>query len=377
MNVLRRLSVVSVLLLAVSVCLQGCMSAPCKDDFCAEHVPQTDAVMFSRSMGLGINIGNSLDVITDRDGPGTDETGWGNPRITRDYIHALRSYGYRTVRLPVTWAEHMSPAPDYTIDSRWMDRVQEVTDWCISEGLFVIIDLHHDGGTSAASWILGAAHDYDAVAVRFAAVWNQIAARFRDYPQALIFESMNEVGFDSAWEKRYAIINNLNQLFVDTVRRSGGNNSERYLMAAGYWTDIEKSCDGQYALPSDASAHVMLSVHYYTPSAFTISGDRKNTGWYTDTWGTRADYDELHTLFRMLYVHYLSKGIPVVVGEYGVVTGKDEQSREDWLYAVHHVCRSYGIPDIVWETGNEIQKIPPFAASVTIRNMLKRIQEEE
>lgn len=374
-------------LFAAAFLLVSCASQPVVlSDFTAQKakavvpsgaIPSSQKMEFVQSLGAGINIGNTLDVITDRDGPGTDETGWGNPRISREYIHALASYGYKTVRLPVTWTEHTGPCPDYIIEEKWLSRVQEVVDWCLEEKLNVIVNMHHDGGTSKTSWILSAATDYDYVNTRLAVTWKQVALRFKDYPQSLVFEAMNEVGFDSNWEKRYEILNGLNQTFVDTVRQTGGANSERYLMASGYWTDIERSCDSQFKMPKDIADKIILSVHYYTPSAFCISMD-SSSNWYSYTWGTQKDYSELKGKFDLLYDNFISKGIPVVVGEYGCARGKDEQSRLAWLSSVAIVCKNYGCTPVLWDTGHEISRYNPFVMTevLSIANSLSGISAE-
>ena len=228
--------------------------------------PAGSAMAFVRDMGIGINIGNTLDAI------GTEtwiagETGWGNPEITPDFIQALKNYGFTTIRLPVTWAEYIGPGPDFIIEEGRMSRVEEVVNWILGEGLYCVLNLHHDGGTSDRSWILKAADDPDGITKQFASVWNQIARRFADASHNLVFEAMNEVGFSGIWDQwnpatkdrkpdAYRILNNLNQTFVDTVRASGGNNGDRFLLVSGYWTDIDLSCDPLFKMPRDTGTAV-------------------------------------------------------------------------------------------------------------------------
>lgn len=359
----------------VSAAERGVRTAAAADIFAPQEFPESGALAFTAGMGLGINIGNSLDCITDRDGPGTDETGWGNPRISREYIRALREYGFQTVRLPVTWAEHTDSENDFLIDAAWMARVTEVTDWCMEEGLFVIVNLHHDGGTSRTSWILDAANDYDAVSRRFERTWRQIAENFRGHGERLIFEAMNEVGFDSAADG-YEILNSLNRLFVDTVRSTGGENASRYLMFAGYWTDIEKSCAAEFAVPPDsADGRLILSVHYYTPSSFAISTDSGNQYWYQYEWGTQYDISVLNGKFRQLYGRFVANGIPVVLGEFGLVQEKDAASRTAWYACVMRACRNLRICPVLWDTGHEISRYAPFEMKAGFAAALQFIRE--
>ena len=343
-------------------------------------VPQTAAVQFVTAMGDGINIGNTLDCITDRDGivtPQNGETAWGNPRITQAYVDALRDYGYKTIRLPVTWAEHMDTTDGtYKISDSWMKRVAECVQYCLNDNLYVIINLHHDGGGSKTSWILNAGkkndddeytENYKKTYDRFTKVWTQIATYFKDYPDHLIFEAMNEVGYDKiALEDAYNIVNSFNQQFVNIVRSTGGNNTTRYLMSSGYWTDIKMTCDDEYYKipedPSNEDPHIILTVHYYTPSSFAISMDPTNKWWYRKDWGTENDVDELKGLFALLHDTYLVKGIPVVIGEYGCVK-KNHNYRIAWFSCVRKICESYDMCPVLWDTGGDISRTSPFKMS--------------
>ena len=362
------LLVLGISCLAAFLPLAGCQSPSnmnIEKIYAPENIPDSEQMKFVASMGLGINIGNTLDCIMDFGKMGisdghVDERSWGNPPITKEYIAALKSYGYKTIRLPVTWAQHQKTSGDYAIDEAWISRVEEVIDWCLEQGFFVIVNLHHDGGTSEASWILDAANDYNSVAKRLSATWKQIAERFSDRSDHLIFEAMNEVGFDSA-ANPYKVLNDLNQLFVDTVRATGGNNSTRYLIFSGYYTDIEKTCDTRFKVPKDtAQNRLLLSIHYYTPSAFTISEDSSNQYWYRYDWGNYADILELNTLFKSLYDKFILKGIPVVMGEYGIVQKKDSRSRTAWYTSVTKACLNCNICPVLWDTGNEISRYAPF-----------------
>jgi endoglucanase len=329
------------------------------------------ATAFVSNMGIGINIGNTLDAI----GTATwmaGETGWGNPPITRDFIRALKKYGYTTIRLPVTWAEYMGPGPGFTIQAGRMNRVSEVVTWILDEGLYCIINLHHDGGESDKSWILNAANDPDGVAKQLGAVWRQIAQRFAGVAQdKLVFEAMNEVGFDKIWNRyggsaaqkveAFRILTLLNQTFVNTVRGIKGN-EDRFLLIPGYWTDINLSCDPLYKMPQDSTEdHLILSVHYYDPSTFTIADDPNNSWGFRNDWGTTNDYSALTSQINKLKVNFLAKGVPVIIGEYGVTfRNKVEEGRVRWMTAVTQTCLDNGICPILWDTGGEISRDPPY-----------------
>jgi len=349
--------------------------------------PVNPATEFVRGMGIGVNIGNTLDAI----GTATwiaGETGWGNPRITRDYIKALKNYGYTTIRLPVTWAEYIGLGPDFIIEEDRMSRVEEVVRWILDEGFYVVLNLHHDGGESDKSWILNAANDPDGVAKQLGTVWGQIARRFSGISQdKLIFEAMNEIGFDKLWNRwggnagqkaeAFGILNMLNQTFVDTVRRTSGN-EDRFLLISGYWTDINLSCDPLFKMPQDTKQdRLILSVHYYDPSTFTIAEDRNNSWGFRDDWGTDADYAELTTQFNKLRTNFIDKGIPVILGEYGVTfRNKAEEGRIRWMSAVMQTSLDNGICPILWETGGDIKRNTPYSMSPALTAVWNQFKSE-
>lgn len=317
-----------------------------------------------KEMTVGWNLGNTLDVCNaDRNGDGktdesssaVDETLWGNPRTTKEMITKIKESGINSIRIPVTWRDHMGGAPDYKIDPAWMARVKEVVDYAHSQGMYVIINLHHDGGSDEkqGAWIISASEKgkKDEVLSRYTAVWNQIAGEFKNYDDHLIFESMNEVGFDGmpSEQESYGLLNEFNQKFVDVVRASGGNNASRHLLIAGYWTDIEKSCSSLYKMPSDPAGRCILSVHYYTPSEFCINGTVKK-------WGSAADVKEMKEKFSLLKKTYTSKGIPVIIGEFGTSVNVNKKARVRFCESVVARTKQQGIPCYFWDNGEEFDR---------------------
>jgi len=353
------------------------ISCSYEDDPAESEIISTEASDFVRDMGIGINIGNSLDAINNRASPTPlGETGWGNPLINLDYIQALKNFGFKSIRLPVTWAEYLGKAPDYTIEPERMNRVAEVVDWILGEDMYCIINLHHDGGDSPGSWIKNFQNNEEEIGNMFVKVWQQIAGHFMNYSNKLIFESMNEVGFNSGYkEERYRKMNKLNQLFVDTVRASGANNAVRYLLIAGFWTDIDQTTDPLFLIPNDPVANrQIISVHYYTPSQFTIASSTGSGYGYRDNWGNdereAADHAALERNFQKLIDRFIVKGIPAVIGEYGVVkTNKVEEGRIKWLTAVTKICLDNGICPMFWDNGNGeviIRRSLPYRKSSTL-----------
>lgn len=316
-------------------------------------------------MTFGWNLGNTLDVCqADRDGDGkinehveagekVDETLWGNPKATKELFTSLKKNGVNAVRIPVTWRDHMDS--DGNIDREWMDRVQQVVDYAYSQGMYVIINVHHDGGGDPkfGAWIIEESQkDYNTFLKKYKNVWKQIAERFKNYSDYLIFESMNEVGFDTLYNKNkadaYNLINKINQDFVDIIRATGGNNAKRHLLIAGYYTDIERTCDSLYKMPDDKAGRCILSVHYYTPWDFCTC-DIKHT------WGTNSEVRQMETLIGKMKKNFVDKGIPVIIGEYAA-SGSDLSSCIFFIEKLNKLCSDYGIATFIWDSGRQVNR---------------------
>lgn len=316
-------------------------------------------------MTFGWNLGNTLDVCqADRDGDGkinehveagekVDETLWGNPKATKELFTSLKKNGVNAVRIPVTWRDHMDS--NGNIDREWMDRVQQVVDYAYSQEMYVIINVHHDGGGDPkfGAWIIEESQkDYNTFLKKYKNVWKQIAERFKNYSDYLIFESMNEVGFDTLYNKNkadaYNLINKINQDFVDIIRATGGNNAKRHLLIAGYYTDIERTCDSLYKMPDDKAGRCILSVHYYTPWDFCTC-DRKHT------WGTNSEVRQMETLIGKMKKNFVDKGIPVIIGEYAA-SGSDLSSCIFFIEKLNKLCSDYGIATFIWDSGSQVNR---------------------
>jgi endoglucanase len=260
----------------------------------------------------------------------------------------------------------MGPAPEFKIDEDWMDRVYEVVNWILAEDLYCIVNLHHDGGESDKSWIRKAASDPNGTTDQFSKVWKQIAQRFTGASDKLIFEAMNEVGIP------YPYLNRLNQALVDTVRATGGNNTKRFLLISGHNTDIDSTRNIAFQMPKDSQKDkLILSIHYYTPSTFCIAEQTNNSWGFRSDWGTReADYDELNRQFDKLKTSFIDRGIPVILGEYGVtMKNKVEEGRIRWMTAVTQICIDNGICPVLWDTGGEIKRNAPYAMSDSLKEV--------
>lgn len=312
------------------------------------------------AMGAGWNLGNQLEA--NMNGI-PQEDAWTGVKITERLIRTVKTKGFKSIRIPVSYLSKIGAAPNYTINKTWLNRVQEVVDWAIKYKLYVVMNVHGDGySTVTGGWLLpGSKTNQDVIKPKYEAVWKQIADRFKDYDQYLIFESMNEVGAEitemkdgdaktTAIAEAYENINAYNQIFVDTVRQSGGNNDKRWLLVPGMNTNIDYTAgDYGFQIPQDThlSAEVpegqkrlMVSVHYYDPWAFCGQEDYKTTQWGEDAdQYKRASYgqeDDMQKQFAKLKNSFTSKGYPVVIGEYGSI---DKTKKND------SGLQKYGEPD--------------------------------
>lgn len=337
----------------------------------AEPAVALNAWDAAKQMGLGVNIGNTLDNTT------TWETGWGNPRITREYIESLAAHGFKTVRLPVAWDTY---ARDGRISDEKLDRVGEIVDWITSAGMFCVVNIHWDGGwidssnkekfaKTFATFSPEAEHKY----VEY---WTQIGSYFANRNEKLIFEALNEeTKFDNAGSQReaYATLTRVNQLFIDTVRRTGGNNATRLLIVTGYSTDFEKTANKDYVLPTDTVPHALLiSVHYYTPWQFAGMTKDESWGKMQLKWGSAADVADLNRLFDLMQAFCTRNDIPAFIGEFGVTDKKEIASRVRWMSAVAEGAFSRKMVPVLWDTGGDISRHAPYAPSPALHEVLQK-----
>ena len=320
------------------------------------------ATQIASQMGAGWNLGNTLEAI-----PG--ETAWGNPQASQQLINSVKAAGFNTVRLPVAWDTHANQSTG-VIDPAWMNRVQQVVDYCMNNDLYVVLNIHWDGGwleenvnTSSQAAVNAKQQNY----------WNQIATRFRNYDEHLLFASANEPHADNASEM--SVLLSYHQTFVNTVRATGGNNSSRTLIIQGPSTDIEKTNQLMNTLPTDQIANrMMVEVHYYTPYQYCLMTEDASwgnmfyfwgNGYHSSTlpsrnatWGEEAD---LNNLFGMMQSKFVNNGVPVIIGEFLAIkrtnlSGSDLAlhlaSREYFHQYVTNAAISRGMIPIYWDTGD-------------------------
>ena len=358
------------------------------------------ALEATRLMGNGINLGNTLEACDSNVGIKTNaplsyETYWGQPKTTQAIIDGMKAAGFDTIRIPVAWmtnATHLYEG-DYTIDAGYMDRVEEVVRYARKAGMYVIINDHWDGGWYGMFGSESA--ETRALAMEaYKGMWQQIAERFRDYSDYLIFESANEeLGgrFDENSplycsdsvvtylndDERYALTNEINQTFVDVVRATGGNNATRFLLIAGYSTNIDQTCDDRFQMPKDtADSKLMVSVHYYDPWSYCGASSAASA----TKWGKVSDYEYLDQQLAKM-TKFTEAGYGVVIGEYGALPGNDGLKDNTLAYhtAFLDACTKYNLTNCLWDCSGLYKRVSQTFADDDILAMYqeKRQANEE
>lgn len=358
------------------------------------------ALEATRLMGNGINLGNTLEACDNNVGIKTNaplsyETYWGQPKTTQAMIDGMKTAGFDTIRIPVAWmtnATHLYEG-DYTIDAGYMDRVEEVVRYARKAGMYVIINDHWDGGWYGMFGSESA--ETRALAMEaYKGMWQQIAERFRDYSDYLIFESANEeLGgrFDEnsplycsdsvvtylTDDERYALTNEINQTFVDVVRATGGNNATRFLLIAGYSTNIDQTCDDRFQMPKDTvDSKLMVSVHYYDPWSYCGASSAASA----TKWGKVSDYEYLDQQLAKM-TKFTEAGYGVVIGEYGALPGSDGLKDNTLAYhtAFLDACTKYNLTNCLWDCSGLYKRVSQTFADDDILAMYqeKRQANEE
>ena len=308
------------------------------------------SLQLSRRMGAGWNLGNSLEATG-------GETAWGNPPASQALFDAVAAAGFKTVRIPASWKQHADA--DDTIDPRWMARVAEVVDAARRAGLVVILNVHWDGG-----WLQPLRAREAAADARLARFWTQIATRFRDHDDLLLFAGTNEVMVEGDYgtprPENVAVQNRFNQVFVDAVRATGGCNATRHLVVQAFNTNTHHAVNFA-TLPRDSTPdRLMMEVHYYDPYDFTINRDGKAWQWgagATDPAATQPWADEAHVdaQFEKMKTRFVDRGVPVILGEFGAMRRTARPGAEAYALAWdRYVARSawtHGAVPIYWDAG--------------------------
>ena len=332
-----------------------------------------DAYDIVWDMGLGTNLGNTMESCGDwinSSSVTNYETAWGAPVTTQEMLTGIKKAGFSSIRIPVGWSNMMSNDGEYIIHESYFNRVETIMNYALNEDMYVIINIHFDGGWWARFGSKDEIERQEAMK-KFKSMWLQIANRYQEYSDRVIFESANEElgarlnskgdyegsGYFTSQDELFEMTNTINQTFVDVVRNTGGNNSKRYLLIAGYDTNIGLTCDGRYHMPKDIiDCHLIVSVHYYSPAVYCIAESPDNSWGYSDTWGTAQEIAELKNELGSMRIHFVNKGYPVIIGEYGacdsIIDGKKEKKkgRDLFFNAVCEYATENNMCPMLWDT---------------------------
>lgn len=301
------------------------------------------ALELTADIKVGWNIGNTLDATG---GSGlTQETSWGNPAVTPELIQAVKDAGFNAVRIPTTWERQMDD--NNVIHEDWIARVQEIVDYAYSRDMYVILNMHHE------EWYQPYADKEEEISAKMTACWTQIAERFKDYDEHLIFEGMNEPRWKNTqfeWnggnDEGRQVVNHLNKVFVDAVRATGGNNQYRFLMVCPYAANSSESALSALEIPDDD--RLIVSVHAYIPYSFALQNPGSDK-WLASKPNCTKEIDELADVLDRLFI---SKGQAVIVGECGAMNRENEEYRAQWAEYYFAKFKEIGVPCFWWDNGS-------------------------
>lgn len=287
-------------------------------------------------MKVGWNLGNTLDAPN-------GETAWGNPMTTQAMLDAVKAMGFKTVRIPVTWDKHMGGSPNYTVDKAWMDRVETIVNYVLRDSMYAIINTHHD------EWITPVATNQTAVADRISKLWTQIATRFRDYGDYLVFENFNEPRqsvneWNGGTPEARTILNTFHQAAVSAIRATGGNNASRLIMICGHAATPTTECVSGIVIPNSNDTRCVVSLHTYYPNEFSFGGQT--------SWGTATDQaNVIKELDREQKDVSVKGGGTAVIGEWGSIDQNNLAARVAHAEYYAREARNRGMLPVWWDNG--------------------------
>lgn len=330
----------------------------------------TDSINFAQSLGRGWNLGNTFEACEkhsiEKAGLET-ETMWGNPETTKELFALVKKCGFDSIRIPVTWAQHFGDAPDYKIDKKWLDRVNEVVDWAIELDMKVIINVHHDD----AFWLITDEEHKESSKEILTKIWAQLCERFSDYGENLVFETMNEPrveGAEDEWQgnpETREVVNYLNFAALETIRNSGGNNKSRYVIIPTYaCSGLDENIDA-IRLPEDD--RVIVSVHYYFGTAHQSE--------FADCekeWSIFQKYS-LYKTFRRMHKRYVAKGYGAIKGEFGWTDRDNLENLASNAAFYVKLAEKFGFSCLVWDNGSSFEILDRNNLTVKYPDYLKAI----
>ncbi|MDF2804225.1 MAG: Cellulase [Anaerocolumna sp.] len=334
-------------------------------EIASKDIPDSESFQFIKNMKIGWNLGNTFDAYMDEPWFSDElgyESAWNGVVTTQEMIDALKDSGFNSIRIPVSWHNHVS-GDDFIISDVWLDRVQEVVDYAYNKGMYVILNTHHD---VSDTFYYPSGEHMDNSMKYIEQIWSQLSKRFAEYDEHLIFESMNEprlVGTNYEWwldiNNESCIdsvksINALNQVFVDIVRNGEGDNNKRYLMVPGYSASAQGALINEFELPKDIVKNkLIVSVHAYTPYNFALQAPTESGSISEFSSDNQNSVTEINQFMDQLYNKYISNGTPVVIGEFGA-RDKNGNTQDRIDFATYYIAyaRANGMSCIWWDNNS-------------------------
>lgn len=298
-----------------------------------------------------------------------------NPVTSKEMIDEVAAAGFGAVRIPVTYRNHIDEETGL-IDENWLQRIEEVVGYVLDNNMYCIINIHHD--TGANGWLKASQKNYDENYQKFETIWEQVATRFAEYDNKLLFEGFNEIlDEEGSWsnpaDEACTVVNELNQTFVNTIRGTGGNNADRCLLISTYGAIASEDVVSRLEIPKDSSSgKIIVQVHVYAQQDFTWQQEQVDWTTTRDTWGTTADKDQLDKMLSRMYIHFVSKGIPVVIGEFGAWNKSNLKERIEYTSYYVTKAKEYGIICFWWDVGGSYKTADKVkSAALLNRNTLE------
>lgn len=333
-------------LLLALLLLCGCTARPGETTEPTQPKNTMTGEQLMQELKIGWNLGNTFDAPA-------GETAWGNPFTTPELLQTVKDLGFSAIRIPISWGEHVSAAPEYAINENFLARVEQVVNQALDAGLYVIINSHHDNGIympTPENQAQGQAY--------LTAVWTQVATRFRDADYRLIFQTMNEprvVGTSYEWNvdtrnddclAAMEVVNVLNQTALDAIRATGGKNADRFVMVCPYAGNSQAATGSIFRLPQDsADGKLIVSIHAYTPYNLCLNTNSDEANF------TMKHLSEIRSVLKNVNFKFVRNGIPVIIDEMGIIDKNNPEARYAWAKAYIAAARELGMPCIWWDNG--------------------------
>lgn len=299
-----------------------------------------------KELKIGWNLGNTFDAPE-------GETSWGNPVTTKELLEKVKELGFSTIRIPISWGRHVSPAPEYKIDEAFMSRVDTVVNDALDAGLYVIINSHHDNDIYTPT-----PENSENAQTYLRAIWTQIGGHFKDADYRLIFQALNEprvVGTSYEWNidtrnpdcmAAMEVVNDLNQTSLDAIRATGGKNADRFVIVTPYVANPQAATTSTFRLPEDsAEGKLIVSIHAYTPYNLCLNIQSPETEF------SLPHLTEIKKFMKNVNYRFVRKGIPVIIDEMGCLDKGNPEARYAWAKAYVSAAAEYGMPCVWWDNG--------------------------